>query len=84
MSLVDLFVRKERKIIFDAPGQTCNRLWSYIDTIGWAVRNNGRVTIWFWDKDIQHFDNLRNSRYVHFPFYSPRLIKLFGHTEQGL
>lgn len=81
MSLVDLFVRKDRKIIFDEPGQTCNRLWSYLDTIGWAVRNNGRVIIWFWDKDTQHFDNLRNSRYVHFPFYSPRLTKLLGHKR---
>lgn len=81
MSIADIFVKKNRKIIYDAPGQTCNRLWSYIDTIGWAIRSNGQAIIWFWDKDLQHFDNLRNSRYVRFPFYSPRLIKFFGHKR---
>ena len=79
--LMRFFLRKDFRIIYDAPGQTCNRLWSYLDTIGWAIKNNGKAIILFWDKDIIHFDKLRKNKYVSFPLYSKTLVKLFGNDK---
>lgn len=74
-------VKKDFKIIYDEPGQTCNRLWSYLDTIGWAIETNSKVFILFWDKDICHFDKLRNNKYVSFPLYNKTLVKWIGNDK---
>lgn len=66
------------KVICDAPGQTCNRLWSYLDTVSWAIKNGGKVYIINWDVDIKYFPNLLRSRYCSFPFYSQTFFKVFG------
>lgn len=65
-------------IIIDSPGQTCNRFWSYLDTIGYAIKNNKRVYIISWDPSIKYYDNLRKSQYTSFPLYSKLGIQLFG------
>ena len=67
-----------KKVIYDSPGQTCNRLWSYLDTIGWAIKTNSKVKILFWDKDIIHFDRLRKNPYVKFPLYNKTFVKWLG------
>lgn len=69
------------KIIIDEPGQLCNRFWSYVETISWAIYNYKRVYILFWDKSIQYFDKLRNNRFVRFPLYSKLGIRIFGYTS---
>lgn len=69
-----------KKIIFDFPGQTCNRFWSYLDTLSWAVLNRKHVAILFWDPEIINYDALRNCKYVSFPFYIKRLVKKYGST----
>lgn len=66
------------KIIYDEPGQLCNRFWSYLDTIGWAVLTNNKVKILFWDKGIADFGRLRHNKWVSFPLYSTMGVKLFG------
>ena len=66
------------KVICDAPGQTCNRLWSYLDSIAWAIKNNGKVYIVHWDVDIKYFPNLLSSKYCCFPFYAQSFFRLFG------
>lgn len=66
------------KVICDAPGQTCNRLWSYLDSIAWAIKNNGRVYVVHWDVDIKYFPNLLSSKYCCFPFYAQSFFRLFG------
>ena len=63
------------KVICDAPGQTCNRLWSYLDTVSWAIKNGGKVYVINWDVDIKYFPNLLRSRYCSFPFYSQTFFK---------
>lgn len=55
------------RIICDDYCQLCNRFWSYIDSIGWAIKNNGHVYSLFWDKNIKDFDNLRYNKYISFP-----------------
>ena len=58
------------RIIVDSPGQTCNRFWSYLDSIAWAIINKRRVYILWWDPSIKYYKNLRKNPYVIFPFYS--------------
>lgn len=79
--LFALFRPNDFRIIWDRPGQTCNRLWSYLDTIAWSVRTGKRTYILFWDRDIKHFDRLRNNPYVKFPLYNETLIKWLGDAK---
>lgn len=69
------------RIIWDKPGQTCNRLWSYLDTIGWSIRTQNKTYVLFWNQDIKHFDHLRNNPYIKFPLYSKALIKWLGDAK---
>lgn len=64
--------------IIDAPGQTCNRFWSYLDTIGYAIKHNKKVYIASWDPSIKYYDNLRKSQYTSFPLYLQLWIQLLG------
>lgn len=68
-------------VFYDTPGQMCNRFWSYIDSVGWAIENNARVIVLFWDSSIKDFKKLRNNKYIKFPMYSPALIGLFGENR---
>ncbi len=67
-----------KRIICDCPGQLCNRLWSYLDTVSWAVKNNKKVAILFWDENIKYFDRFRNCKYVSFPFYNRAMLTKYG------
>lgn len=69
------------RIIIDEPGQTCNRFWSYLDSIGWAIANNKKVYILLFDKSISEYDNLRNSKYVSFPLYNKNIINRIGYDK---
>lgn len=66
------------RIIYDEPGQTCNRFWSYLESVSWAVFNKRKVHIIFWDPSIRDYDKIRQSKYVSFPFYKTRLINKYG------
>lgn len=68
----------KRLIFYDSPGQMCNRFWSYIDSVGWAIENRTKVIVLFWDRSLKDFERLRNSEYIKFPFYSESLIKILG------
>lgn len=58
-------------IICDAPGQTCNRLWSYVATLSDCIVNKRKMVILFYDYTIEQFPNLRQSKYIYFPLYHP-------------
>lgn len=66
------------RVFVDAPGQTCNRFWAYLDTIAWTVFCNKKVYILHWDSSLRYFDALRKNPHVCFPFYCPRLFRLLG------
>ena len=70
------------RIICDDYCQLCNRFWSYIDSVGWAIKHGGHVYSLFWDKNIKDFDRLRNNPYISFPSFDMYVfdkgIKLFG------
>lgn len=72
------------RIISDSMNQLCNRFFSYLDSISWAIRENKHVYILFWNENIKDFDLLRDNNYVSFPFYfvekSPLLKKIYSRT----
>lgn len=68
-------------VIYDAPGQTCNRLWSYLDTVAWAITHDKKISILFWDDSIKYFDKLRENPHVNFSLYNKRLISLIGENR---
>lgn len=72
---------KKRIVLYDAPGQMCNRFWAYLDSVAWAMVNGRKVVIWHWDPNLCCFDALRNSEYVSFPFYSKRIISIVGEAR---
>lgn len=57
------------KIICDAPGQTCNRLWSYVATISECIVKKKRMMILFYDYTIEDFPNLLHCPFIYFPLY---------------
>lgn len=67
------------KIICDSPGQTCNRLWSYIPTLSECIVKKKRVAILFFDETIEQFPNFLHSRYTWFPLFCKRFL----HSKNG-
>lgn len=57
------------RIICDAPGQTCNRLWSYVASIARCVAEDRHMVIIFYDWTIEDFPNLLHCPFIHFPLY---------------
>ena len=59
------------KVICDAPGQTCNRLWTYVATLSECIVKKKKMVILFFDYTIEEFPYLLHSKYICFPFYQP-------------
>ena len=59
------------KVICDAPGQTCNRLWTYVATLSECIVKKKKMVILFFDYTIEEFPHLLHSKYICFPFYQP-------------
>jgi hypothetical protein len=66
------------KIIFDKPGQTCNRLWSYVALVSQAISQQSKVSILKFDNTINNFPNIIQSKYIRLPYYNKLLIGLLG------
>jgi hypothetical protein len=56
-------------IICDAPGQTCNRLWSYAASIAECIVKKKRLMIIFYDWTIEDFPNLLHCPWIYFPLW---------------
>ena len=57
------------RIIYDEYGQTCNRFWSYLDSLGWAITQNKKVVILFPEDGLKYYDNFRNCSFVSIPLW---------------
>lgn len=64
------------KVICDAPGQTCNRLWSYVATISECIVKKKKMMILFFDYTIEDFPNFRNAPFIFFPLYHKWLLEI--------
>lgn len=58
------------RIICDAPGQTCNRLWTYVASVAQCVAEDKKMVILFFDWTIEDFPNLLHSKYIYFPLWN--------------
>lgn len=57
------------RIICDAPGQTCNRLWTYVASVAQCITERRNMTIIFFDWTIEDFPNLLHCPFIYFPLY---------------
>ena len=57
------------RIICDAPGQTCNRLWTYVASVARCVVEKKKMTIIFFDWTIEDFPHLLHCKFIYFPLY---------------
>lgn len=57
------------RIICDAPGQTCNRLWTYVASIARCIAEHRRMVIIFYDWTIEDFPNLLHCPFIFFPLW---------------
>ena len=57
------------RIICDAPGQTCNRLWTYVASIAQCIAEKKKMVIIFFDWTIEDFPNLLHCPFIFFPLW---------------
>ena len=58
------------RIICDAPGQTCNRLWTYVASVAKCIAEHKKMVIIFFDWTIEDFPNLKHCPFIFFPLYN--------------
>ena len=57
------------RIICDAPGQTCNRLWTYVASVAQCIAEKKKMVIIFFDWTIEDFPNLLHCKFIYFPLW---------------
>ena len=57
------------RIICDAPGQTCNRLWTYVASVAQCIAEHKKMVIIFFDWTIEDFPNLLHCPFIYFPLW---------------
>lgn len=57
-------------VISDAPGQTCNRLWSYVPSVARCIAEHKRLIIIFHDETIEDFPFFLHCPFIHFPLWN--------------
>ena len=57
------------RIICDAPGQTCNRLWTYVASVAQCIAERKKMVILFYDWTIEDFPNLLHCPFIYFPLW---------------
>lgn len=63
------------RIICDAPGQTCNRLWTYVTSVAMCIAEKKKMVILFYDWTIEDFPNLLHCPFIYFPLYIKWYLK---------
>ncbi len=63
------------RIICDAPGQTCNRLWTYVASVAECIAEQKKMMIIFYDWTIEDFPNLLHARFIYYPLWQPWFMK---------
>ena len=57
------------RVICDAPGQTCNRLWTYVASVARCIAEHKRMVIIFYDWTIEDFPHLLHCPFIYFPLW---------------
>ena len=64
------------RVICDAPGQTCNRLWTYVASVAQCKAENKKMVIIFFDWTIEDFPSLLHCPFIYYPLWQPWFLKL--------
>lgn len=56
-------------VLYDAPGQTCNRLWSYVSTVAQCIAEQKKMVILFHDESIEDFPSFLHCPFIYFPLW---------------
>lgn len=64
------------RVICDAPGQTCNRLWTYVASVAQCIAEKKKMMIIFFDWTIEDFPNLLHAPFIYFPLYQKWFLNL--------
>lgn len=57
------------RVICDAPGQTCNRLWTYVASVAQCIAEHKKMVIIFYDWTIEDFPYLLHCPFIYFPLW---------------
>ena len=57
------------RIICDAPGQACNRLWTYVASVAQCIAERKKMVIIFYDWTIEDFPNLLHAKFIYYPLW---------------
>lgn len=63
------------RVICDAPGQTCNRLWTYVASVAQCIAEQRKMVIIFFDWTIEDFPNLLHCPWIYFPLWHKWYLK---------
>ena len=64
------------RVICDAPGQTCNRLWTYVTSVAQCIAERKKMVIIFFDWTIEDFPHLLHAKFIYYPLWQPWFLKL--------
>ena len=64
------------RFICDAPGQTCNRLWTYVPSVARSIVEHKRMVIIFYDWTIEDFPHLLHAPFIYYPLYQKWFLNL--------
>ena len=64
------------RVICDAPGQTCNRLWTYLASVAQCIAERKKMVIIFYDWTIEDFPHLLHSSFIYYPLWQPWFLRL--------
>lgn len=64
------------RVICDAPGQTCNRLWTYVASVAQCIAEEKKMVIIFYDWTIEDFPDLLHAKFIFYPLWQPWFLNL--------
>lgn len=64
------------RVICDAPGQTCNRLWTYVTSVAQCIAERKKMVIIFYDWTIEDFPHLLHAPFIYYPLYQRWFLNL--------
>ena len=64
------------RVLCDAPGQTCNRLWTYLPSIAMCIAERKKMVIIFYDWTIEDFPHLLHAPFIYYPLWQPWFLRL--------
>lgn len=62
------------RIIYNAPGQTCNKPWAYLTSGARCIVQKKKWSLFFFDWTIEDFPTLLHCSFIYFPHWQKRYL----------